>query len=244
MLDRSLRAACALDDLVARHRLDAGAINCHVPEIRFGDDIGIAPCFALGRQTSRGIPWACAGDVVTAVAMMTLKGLGAAAQYHELESLDYETGELVVASSGEHDLAFAGEQPRLVRNHWFDRDARCGACACFGAPPGPATLVGFTEIDAPAPATASSSLRGVHRDALAGRRDALRGLSLREWPAPSRPGRAGAARAPTITRQRRPETSANPSRASRASSGWTLSGPSVGQQVGRRRTWILEYREG
>ena len=43
VLDRSLRAACALDDLVERHRLDAGAINCHVPEIRFGDEIGIAP---------------------------------------------------------------------------------------------------------------------------------------------------------------------------------------------------------
>jgi len=151
-LERSLRAACALDDLVERHRLDAGALNCHVPEIRFGEEVGIAPCFALGRQTSRGIPWACAGDVVTAVAMLTLKRLGAAAQYHELESLDYETGELVVASSGEHDLDFSGEErPRLVRNLWYDSDPRCGACACFGAPAGPATLVGFTELDAPAP---------------------------------------------------------------------------------------------
>jgi L-arabinose isomerase len=150
-LERSLRAACALDDLVERHRLDAGAINCHVPEIRFGDEVGIAPCFALGRQTSRGIPWACAGDVVTAVAMLTVKLLGGAAQYHELEALDYETGELVVASSGEHDLAFAGERPRLIRNLWYDADRRCGACACFAAPAGEATLVGFTELDAPEP---------------------------------------------------------------------------------------------
>jgi L-arabinose isomerase len=151
VLSRSLRAACGLDDLVQRHRLDAGAINCHVPEIRFGDDVGIAPCFALGRQTSRGVPWACSGDVVAAVAMLTLKLLGAAAQYHELESLDHETGELVVASSGEHDLAFASERPRLIRNLWYDADPRCGACACFAAPAGPATLVGFTELDAPQP---------------------------------------------------------------------------------------------
>ncbi len=122
-----------------------------MPEIRFGPEVGIAPCFALGRQTSRGIPWACAGDVVTAVAMLTLKLLGAAAQYHELESLDYDTGELVVASSGEHDLAFAGERPSLIRNLWYDKDPTCGACACFGAPAGPATLVGFTELDAPVP---------------------------------------------------------------------------------------------
>jgi len=148
VLERSLRAACALDDLVERHRLDAGAINCHVPEIRFGEEVGVAPCFALGRQTSRGVPWACAGDIVTAVAMLTLKLLGGAAQYHELESLDYETGEFVVASSGEHDLAFAGERPRLIRNLWYDDDPRCGACACFAAPAGPATLVGFTELRA------------------------------------------------------------------------------------------------
>jgi L-arabinose isomerase len=151
VLERSLRAACALEDLVDRHRLDAGAINCHVPEIRFGEEVGIAPCFALGRQTSQGVPWACAGDVVTALAMLTVKLLGGAAQYHELESLDYETGELVVASSGEHDLAFAGERPRLIRNLWYDADPRCGACACFAAPAGPATLVGFTQIDEPQP---------------------------------------------------------------------------------------------
>lgn len=148
---RTLRAAIALEDLVERHRLDAGAINCHVPEIRFGEEVGIAPCFALGRQTSRGIPWACAGDVVTAIAMLTVKLLGGAAQYHELEALDYETGELVIASSGEHDLAFAGERPRLIRNLWYDKDPHCGACACFAAPAGAATLVGFTEVDAHEP---------------------------------------------------------------------------------------------
>src|SRR5262249_44798565 len=85
------------------------------------------------------------------VAMLTLKLLGGAAQYHELESLDYDTGELVVASSGEHDLAFAGERPHLHRNLWYDSDPRCGACACFAAPAGPGTLVAFTGLDAPAP---------------------------------------------------------------------------------------------
>lgn len=151
-LDRTLRAACAVEDLVDRHALDAGALNCHVPELRFGPEIGIAPCFALGRSTTRGVPWACAGDIVTAIAMLTVKWLGGAANYHELESLDYETGELVIANSGEHDLAFSGdERPRLVRNLWYDSDAHCGACACFGAPEGPATLVAFTELAAPAP---------------------------------------------------------------------------------------------
>jgi L-arabinose isomerase len=152
-LARSLRAACAIEDLVRDHRLDAGAMNCHVPEIRLGPDVGIAPCFGLGRSTSRGVPWTCVGDVVTAVALLTTRRLGGAALYHELESLDYETGELVIANSGEHDLAFCdpAERPTLRQNEWFLADPVVGACACFGAPAGPASLVAFTELDAPAP---------------------------------------------------------------------------------------------
>src|SRR5262249_5432648 len=38
-----------------------------------------------------------------------------------------------------------------IRNLWYDKDPHCGACACFAAPAGPATLVGFTELDAPRP---------------------------------------------------------------------------------------------
>jgi L-arabinose isomerase len=146
-LERSLRAALAIDDLVTHHRLDAGAMNCHVPEIRFGSEIGITPCFGLGRSTSLGVPWTCVGDVLTAVAMLAAKLLGAAAQYHELEAVDYDTGELVIASSGEFDLGFgAGDVPRLIRNGWFASDPRCGACACFAGPAGPATLFGFADV--------------------------------------------------------------------------------------------------
>jgi L-arabinose isomerase len=146
-LERSLRAACAIDDLVARHRLDAGAMNCHVPEIRFGDEIGITPCFGLGRSTTRGVPWTCVGDVLTAVAMLAGKLLGGAAQYHELEAVDYDTGELVLASSGEFDLALApAARPRLIANDWFASDPRRGACACLSAAAGPATLIGFAQV--------------------------------------------------------------------------------------------------
>ncbi len=147
-LERSLRAACALDDLVARHGLDAGALNCHVPEIRLGPEIGIAPCFALGRSTSRGVPWTCVGDVLTAVAMLATTLLGGASQYHELEAVDYATGELVLASSGEFDLRLAPDAtPALVANDWFAGDPCTGACACFAAPAGPATLLAFAQAE-------------------------------------------------------------------------------------------------
>jgi L-arabinose isomerase len=145
-LRRSLRFAAALERLDAELGIDAGAINCHVPELRYAPEVGIAPCFALGRETSRGIPWTCAGDVLTAVAMLTTKLLGGAALYHELETIDYETDELVIANTGEHDLAWADPaRPRVLRrNGWFASDPICGVCACFGPPAGPATLVAFT----------------------------------------------------------------------------------------------------
>jgi L-arabinose isomerase len=146
-LERSLRMALALEAVVDGHRLDAVAFNCHVPHFRFGDEIGIAPCWGLGRLTTMGVPATCTGDILTAVAMLTTKRLGGAALYHEIEAIDYATGEVVIANSGEHDLAWLApdERPRLRRNGWFcGTDPRCGVCAVIEPAPGPATLVGFT----------------------------------------------------------------------------------------------------
>ncbi len=146
-LERSLRAALALEDVVDAHALDGGAFNCHVSQFRFGDEIGIAPCWGLGRLTTQGRPFTCTGDILTAVAMLVTKRLGGAALYHEIEAIDYATGEVVIANSGEHDLAWLapGATPRLRRNGWFcGTDPRCGVCAVLEPPPGPATLVGFT----------------------------------------------------------------------------------------------------
>jgi L-arabinose isomerase len=53
----------------------------------------------------------------------------------------------VLASSGEFDLGLApAARPRLIANDWFAGDARRGACACFSAPAGPATLIGFAQV--------------------------------------------------------------------------------------------------
>ena len=96
-LERAAQTVVALETICSRHHLDAGAMNCHVPQIRLGAEIGIAPCFALGCLTSAGIPWTCTGDVLTAIAMCLVAKFGGATLYHELEVFDYQTGELVVA---------------------------------------------------------------------------------------------------------------------------------------------------
>ncbi len=143
---RSLRMAAALERLDREHGFDAGAMNCHVGQIRFGEHPGVAPCYGLGRETTRGVPWTCAGDVLTAVAMLVAKRLGGAALYHEIEAIDFDTDEVVIANSGEHDLRWcpAGVRPRLQSNPWYRQDPLCGLSVWFELPPGPATLVGFT----------------------------------------------------------------------------------------------------
>lgn len=145
-LTRSLRLAAAMEALDTNHSFAAGAMNCHVEEIRFGDDPGVTPCFGIGRETTRGIPWTCTGDVVTAVAMLMVKRLSGAALYHEIEAIDFTSGEVAIANSGEHDLSWCDEgcRPRLQSNPWFSSDPISGASAWFELPPGPATLVGFT----------------------------------------------------------------------------------------------------
>ena len=143
---RSLAGAAALEALDDELGVAAGAMNCHVPELRFGNEVGITPCYGLGRETSRGIPWTCAGDVLTAVAMLVGKRLGGAALYHELEVIDFDTDEVAIANSGEHDLSWcpAGRRPRLQPNPWYTDDPLTGASMWFELPPGPASLIGFT----------------------------------------------------------------------------------------------------
>jgi L-arabinose isomerase len=144
MRRRTIRAGIALRELVRDHQLDAGSINCHIPEIRLGSEIGIAPCFALGMSTSEGVPWTCTGDVLTAVAMLVAQVVSGTSLYHELEALDRATGEFVVANTGEHDLGWLDQQatPRLCENIWFrGLGPTNGCCAAYELEPSPATLL-------------------------------------------------------------------------------------------------------
>lgn len=137
----AVRAAVALAALVEEHGLDAGAFNCHVPELRLGPVLGFAPCLALGHCTSAGVPWTCTGDVLTAIAMLTTKTLTGHALYHELEAYDGGTGEFVIANSGEHDLTLSEPPVAVDHNPWWS-----GVCAITNPPAGPATLVAFAQL--------------------------------------------------------------------------------------------------
>jgi L-arabinose isomerase len=149
-LERAAATEIALRAALKEHGCVAGAVNCHVPSLRPDPAFGIAPCLALGRLTSEGVPFTCTGDLVTAVAMLAVQALGLPTLYHEIEALDYASNEAILANTGEYDRRLCGDSPlEVVPNVWYEHDAVTAPCARFTIPPGPASLVGF--VFAPRP---------------------------------------------------------------------------------------------
>lgn len=144
-LDTAVRYSVALESLIDDGRLSAGTLNCHVPQLRLDPALGSAPCFALGRSTSSGVPWTCTGDVATSLAMLLVASLGAPTLYHEIEALDEVSGEAMLANSGEHDVRFASSTDRrIINNPWFPLE-QATASALFSLAAGPASLVGIVS---------------------------------------------------------------------------------------------------
>lgn len=141
------RYALALDELVIADGSLAGTVNCHVADLRLGDPAGgVAPCFALGRQTSRGLPWTCTGDVNTSLAMLLVASLGLPTMYHEMEAIDEATDEVILANSGEHDDRFSSTTDRrVVANPWFPGENPTPIVA-FQVAPGPASVVAVVSV--------------------------------------------------------------------------------------------------
>lgn len=154
-LDQVAFARAAATELVLRAALSeldcaAGALNCHVSGLRLDPAFGIAPCLALGRLTSEGYPFTCTGDILTTVAMLAVQALGLPTLYHEVEALDHDTDEAILANTGEHDARLCSDpQVEIVPNVWFEKDPLTAPCARFSIAAGPASLVGF--VFAPEP---------------------------------------------------------------------------------------------
>ena len=125
---RSVRCAVALEDIGRRERLDAGAINCHVPEIRSAAEPGIAPCLALGRETSRGVPVDMHRRRAHADSHADgeMARRGDALPRARVDRLFDRTNSRSRTRGARPRLV--GGSARLVPNAWFAADAR-GACA-------------------------------------------------------------------------------------------------------------------
>ena len=143
-LRRAAAAEVALRTALVEFECVAGALNCHVASLRPDPEFGIAPCLALGRLTSEGHPLTCTGDLLTAVAMLAVQSLGLPTLYHEVEALDHDRDEAILANSGEYDRRLCGDADiTIVPNVWYEQDPITAPCPLFSIPAGPASLVGF-----------------------------------------------------------------------------------------------------
>ena len=81
-------------------------------------------------------------------AEFVVQALGLPTLYHEVEAVDYERDEVVLANTGEHDLRLAPQTPvRLAPDAWYTGDPIVSPCAQFSIAASPASLVGFVPVD-------------------------------------------------------------------------------------------------
>ncbi len=145
-MERSVRLSVALQSLVDEHGADAGSVNCHMGNCLRNLEIGIAACYSLGVQNSRGRPFTCTGDLPTALAMLLLKNLTGVAMYTEVQVMDEKRQAVVIANSGEGEeqIRHAGARCRVIGNTNFKGVHGRGASFVYSLKPGPATLVSLT----------------------------------------------------------------------------------------------------
>ncbi len=144
----SMRYALALEAMHDTDGSRAGTLNCHVRSLRLDEERGgVAPCFALGRETTKGRPWTCTGDVNTSLAMLFVSSLGLPTMYHEMEAIDETTNEVILANSGEYDGRFSSTKPpEVVSNPWFPGGTPTPIVS-FQVSPGPASVVAVSSVN-------------------------------------------------------------------------------------------------
>lgn len=146
VLERSCRLSVALEGLCDARGLGGGAVNCHGPTLRWNPGVGITACLGVSRMSERGSPFACTGDVPTAIALMLGKAVANSALYCELYQLDLPGNWILVANGGEGD--YSGRAPgstiRLLPEDHYRGDNGPGVAVAFEMPVGPATLVSLT----------------------------------------------------------------------------------------------------
>lgn len=146
-LQASGRLVLALESVVESNQLDGGAVNCHSAGWREDPKLGILGCYAVSRLTSRGVPFACTGDLCTGLAMVIADRLSGTAFYCEIDMLDYENDEALLSNSGEMDYRYSALDKEVLVPHSF-YGAAAGVCAVSSGTlkGGPATLLALTSL--------------------------------------------------------------------------------------------------
>ena len=142
----SLRVACALESLVDQHHATGGAINCHSDVVRWNPGVGVTACLGVSCRTTGGIPFACTGDVPTAIALFLGQRIGGAALYCELYRLDSTDDWILIANGGEGDTSIRPDGAPVVmlpEDHYSGIHG-AGVALAFPVQTGPSTLFSLT----------------------------------------------------------------------------------------------------
>jgi L-fucose isomerase-like protein len=167
----SARLAHAIGVLLDRHQAIGASVNCLGPLLRANERIGIPACLAGARETARGRPVSCTGDVPAAIALWIGRRLTGAALYSEWYLSQLADGDALLLSCGLADIAFAGTDSATL----YEVSAVPGVNGAasgvrFDPRTGPATLIGLAAsadgwriawLEGESVGAASPNLRGV-----------------------------------------------------------------------------------
>lgn len=146
-LQSSVRLALALENIVESNQLDGGAVNCHSAGWREDPKLGVLGCYAVSQLATRGIPFACTGDLCTGLAMVIAKRLSGTSFYCEIDLLDYANDEALLSNSGEMDYQYSGAgREELVPHSFYCTAAGVSAVNNGTLKSGPATLLALTPL--------------------------------------------------------------------------------------------------
>jgi hypothetical protein len=102
----SLRAALAIQKVIAEEQLDCAAFNSHGTDGLKSQKLGVMCALGVTLPTSAGCPVSEVGYLCTAFAMWVGRKLGGASYYTELDSAYISSNEWLLLNSGEYDLAW------------------------------------------------------------------------------------------------------------------------------------------
>lgn len=148
VLDRSSRLALALEDILDAHGACGGAVNCHGPHLRRNPQIGVTACLGVSLCSTRSRPFACTGDLPTAIALVAGKAMTGSALYCELYQLDLVGDWILVANGGEGDLASRadGTPVRLLPETHYAGERGAGTAVVFELERGAATIISLSPV--------------------------------------------------------------------------------------------------
>lgn len=149
VLARSARLALAMKELCHRNDANAGAVNCHGDALRWNPEVGVTACLGVALCAEAGLPFACTGDIPTAIALAIGKRLAGSALYCELYQVDFPGNWILVANGGEGDITIraASSGVTLLPEDHYMGDHGPGTAVAFELSEGPATLISLSPLD-------------------------------------------------------------------------------------------------